>query len=437
MFLPNTATSIENRIWLQVPIFNLFLALLITQALTDRVYGEEDTATPYETLYDAVMIRKSTDGVAFGKNEVGPLIYGRSDYPFDDKAFPVLEAALAQFNSLSDKKIKSYSPIHRALLQRHLWTVFDATVPRSHRRPKSFMERRQSVQRVLAALIQRLALSQKEIKTLPDTLTATLKSGKYPQKYDPKDRLKPFLPSDLYTKESSWICLGKVNDYDSDHAAMAKWRSAFFQFIRLPDGRKASEEYIKKLNKREQFPAGTQFALIGQALLIDDKGNIVPSPIINSIQLRTYLDVTKSVLEAHPKPVDCVAEFVIEPLELIKGNFVMRALGPNDLRYQTIASSSGGLVDPFVEADSKKLKRMFPNMQNCINCHTRSRKGFRSLGNWMFGDRNADKITFEAGDPKKITEGVAQIKQQKNSWKQLQKYWKKNVISGDKKSSHQ
>lgn len=62
--------------------------------------------------------------------------------------------------------------------------------------------------------------------------------------------------------------------------------------MRLPDGRESTLEYINKLNNREVFPAGTQFALIDHAFLISDRGELVLSPFINSIPLRAYFHRT-------------------------------------------------------------------------------------------------------------------------------------------------
>ena len=80
---------------------------------------------------------------------------------------------------------------------------------------------------MLVTLIRRVALTKDEIVELPDTLAATVNSGRFPQEHDPADRFKPFLPADLYAQESSWVCLGKVGNPDTDHTRIDRRRSAF------------------------------------------------------------------------------------------------------------------------------------------------------------------------------------------------------------------
>lgn len=401
------------------------LALISGLVSIDNILGQQDTADPYDVLYDVIMVRKDSNGKPYATKEVGPLIYGRSEFPFDNDTFPKLTAALAAFNALPQEEIDAYGSVKRALLQRHLWVVFDATIPNDYK-PPTHLDRRRATQQVLATLIRRVALSEAEIPALPDTRAATIENGGFPQEHDPADRFKPFLPNDLYAKDSSWVCLGKAGNPDTDHARIDRRRSVFFQFVRLPGGREATLEYINKLNDRKVFPVGTQFALIGRAFLISDRGELVLSPVINSIQLRAYLNVTKTALEAHPKAIVCVAEFLMQPRQLMKGKAAMRAFGPKDFRFQTISADTGGRVDPLEAITATEAKKQTPALQQCVFCHERSRSGVRSLGDFMHGDRMADKLTFESGNPVKIAEAVAASKRKDETWKKLQELWQTN-----------
>ena len=396
---------------------------------TSATVDEEKAADPYDVLYDVIMVRKGPEKRAYGRNEVGPFIYRRSQFPFDDETFPKLTAALERFNALSKEEIESYGTVKRALLQRHLWAVFDATMPRPDSKPPTHLDRRRKTQKMLATLIGRVALTKDEILALPDTRAATLKSG-YPQQHDPMDPFKPFLPADLYAKDSSWVCLGKVDQYNTDHAGMARWRSAFFQFVRLPDGREATLEYIKKLNAREVFPVGTQFALIEQAFLASDEGKLVLSPLINSIQLRAYLNVTLTELEARPDATQCVAEFIMQPRQLMQGKAAMKAVGPEDRRYKTF-DGTGGRVDRFEDHGGGAIRRIPPRLHQCINCHGRNEPGVRSLGDFMHGDRIANRLTFEAGSPIKIAQAIATVKREDETWKKLQEFRRANESEED------
>jgi len=46
---------------------------------------------------------------------------------------------------------------------------------------------------------------------------ATIENGRYPEDHDPADRFLPSLPADLFTKDSSRVCLGRVDYYFTDH----------------------------------------------------------------------------------------------------------------------------------------------------------------------------------------------------------------------------
>ena len=48
------------------------------------------------------------------------------------------------------------------------------------------------------------------------------------------------------------------------------------------------------------------------------------------------------------------------------------------------------------------IRELLPRLQQCTNCHGRSRSGVRSLGGFIHGDRIADRYTFEVGNPVRI-----------------------------------
>jgi hypothetical protein len=294
--------------------------LILSQLLTGPARGAEDAADPYDALHDVLMTRYGPDGKSYGENETGPVILPFSIFPFGDNTYEKFKAALDASAALPQEQIEAYSDIKRALLQRHLWKVFDATIPHIWR---GHNDRRAAVQPKIASLIQRLALTGAQIRAIPNTLAATVKFGRFAQRHDPKDPFKPFLAADLYSKESSWICLGEVTNPIPavTHSRKLKWRSAFLQFIRLPGGRTKTLKYLEKLkNRTEPFPVRTQFALIEQAFLISDDGELVLSPLIVSISLRAFLDVNRNFfdLDTWRKATQCVAEFVMQPRQLMQ-----------------------------------------------------------------------------------------------------------------------
>jgi hypothetical protein len=139
-----------------------------------------------------------------------------------------------------------------------------------------------------------VALSEAEIKALPDNLNDAVKAGKHPAAFNPQEPDRPFLPNDLFVKDSPWVVVSNAFRTDSlgapEHLAAVKGRSVFTVFIRLPAGRKATEQFVGKLQAKElpDLPEGTRTALLRRVLLIDDRGALRPTTLTESLQIRVY-----------------------------------------------------------------------------------------------------------------------------------------------------
>ena len=430
----NTPTRQNHSLWSQCLARAVLIGLFVVPLLTGRICAAEEPADPYEVLYDVIMTRYGPDGKSYAQNETSPAIFAWSEFPFDDKTFKKLDAALDEFAALPQERIEQYSDVKRALLQRHLWQVFDTTFDWTWwkekpgwgwggRRyfPKTHMDRRRASQPKLVSLIRRLALTKEQILALPQTLAATVKSGDFGTAHDPQDRFKPFLPSDLYGKDSSFICVGEDRHAipAAQHTGKLYARSMFLQFMRLPGGRAETLEYMARIKqKTEQFPVGTQFALIEQPFLISKAGEMILSPMIVSIQLRAYLDVDRRAREARPEATQCVVEFVMQPRELMKGNAVMRALTPQDFRYEAGSEFAAGFspYDPFATGDITEGMPTTTRLKSCMGCHggkpgvrTRSFRGTRFF--------------FKESGPDEISKATVAQKQEYETWKRLRELW--------------
>ena len=261
------------------------------------------------------------------------MIFAYSKFPFDDATYPRLTAAL---DALTPVKIRTYSDLQRAILQRQLWALFDETTPSQVLAGRADDARRLAVHEQLAGVIRQLALKRSEIESLPDTLHTTVQAKKYPTGFDVDEPISPFLPPDLIEVSSAWVCFGLSSTPVNFHAGEGLWRSSFVQLMRLPKGRSATIEYIDRLNKQEVFPVGTQVALIEKAFLVSDKGEMVLSPMTVSIQLRTYRNAATQY----------VAEFISRPRDFMRADALMTAMSPADYRLKTF-SSDGGKQDSF------------------------------------------------------------------------------------------
>jgi hypothetical protein len=176
---------------------------------------------------------------------------------------------------------------------------------------------RERLRAPLAAVISRLALSPSQTSGLPDNYAAAVASGAFAKQYDPTQPERPLLPPDLFAADGPWVCLGRPDGpvaqrHLADFSTFAN--SAFLVFLRLPDGRAATLDYLRHLvsftgpmiveveDARQrtlpnpdlpQLPVGTQVAFVRRALLITDKHEAVATPLTESIQFRVYREIPR------------------------------------------------------------------------------------------------------------------------------------------------
>lgn len=389
----------------------VFTCVVVLIAQPPSSLGSKKDA--FDELYDVLMVRHARNGVAYGENEIAPMIFKFSKFPFDDATYPRLTAAL---DAITPEDIKSYSNLQRAILQRQLWSVFDATAPSRVFRRRPDDARRTAVHKQLANLIRQLALKRTEIESLPDTLQTTVQAKKYPTEFDLEKPTSPFLPPDLTHESSPWICFGRSRTPVNLHATDGRWRAAFFQFVRLPGERQTTIEYIDRWNKENVLPAGTQFALIEKAFLISDEGEMVLSPMTVSIQLRAYRNVEQSFRDAG-NATQCVAEFISRPRDYLRGNALMAAVSPTDYRIKTVRSD-GGKQDVLELVNDPKTS-LQARLEQCMQCHGGA--GIRSLGDFV-APRGKLK-TLQRRSQKEIADATLTAKREDESWKLLRTAW--------------
>ncbi|MEM7234912.1 MAG: hypothetical protein AAF517_22225, partial [Planctomycetota bacterium] len=252
------------------------------------------------------------------------------------------------------------------------------------------------------------------IQALPQTGIATVESSKLPKTHDPKNAFARFLPDGLFDEASAWVRFGRTDGYPAFHHHRFKyWRSAFFQFIRAPErNRERSTALLEGINRGEVFPIGTQFALVEQAFLISDQGEMVLSPLVLGMQFRAYLNVEKGHHESIPKPTQSLAEFVLEPNQLKIGKLALRSLAENDVRWRAFTPGDGGKVDPFEGG----LTKPTPRLKQCMGCHHHA--GLRSLGD--LSRRIAPKL--HPLTRAKVVENAIEGKAQDVRWAALKRY---------------
>lgn len=343
------------------------------------------TAAPREGLYDTdpghlwnqlhqiLRVRTAPDGSEHGFDAVDPLLWRETKYlltgPSHARAIKVLDRFLA---SHGERLVRDR--LKRAVFQHDLWAVFDwlATL-----RDRDSAARNALMWRV-ADVMRRVALPRKDIETLPDTYEAAVASGTIVDRRGaPRQRLA--LPSDLFDPAGPWVGIGG-DQPTAAHHAVELGRSAFIVLWNVPGGAARTLEYLHSLWSFPQpfvpdgsfqfakdgevratlnpalppVPDGTQIALVRKMLLIDDAGVIVPSNIVESIQLRSF-------------PGRAFAEVRFSRAALFAGKAGgLRTVGPDDRDFITFSAHG---MDPFEFPGSRGSVETIRVLDGCANCH--------------------------------------------------------------------
>ncbi len=212
-------------------------------------------------------------------------------------------------------------PVKRAILQRDLWAVFDFYAGRNIARQgdKATRQRRDELCRKLALAIRGLTLTDDEIASLPDNYAAAVKSGRFAteHRFDPA---VDYLPAGLFANPDEWqeIDFFYPKDVTTDirerfvtlHTRSYLARSYYRIFYRFPGGRPELEQYLRAIEaegidwkKSAQhgsasirkdapaLPVGTEVALVQLLITLNDQLIPTPTPMVESIQMRTFRNV--------------------------------------------------------------------------------------------------------------------------------------------------
>jgi len=353
--------------------------------------------------------------------------------PLVDLSSPEAAALLEKF-SARPADLGLVGPMEQALAQRLVWAFFDAqylswrwvdpdrklnqvTVPGPPKQKKP-----EATLRPAAQLIRRLALSEAEIRALPDPYARTVESKRYPATFDPEKPTEPFLPADLWDPEGPWISLGNSTDLPLAlrHTKYFGGRSSWQIFLRVPEGRQSGLDLVRSLSTYRgqkphdapKIPAGMIVVIVEQPILINAANVLVPSPLVETVEMRVIHQPNGRF--GLKKDVQSAFRFRLRP-DLLLAN------DPAPLRPRGFDEADWEPVQLLVE---NGRTGGFPvrgsSLVHCSACH-----GFaqaQTLG--IFELRFADAGTLETLAPAKERERLLRWKEKDESWKELQSFWK-------------
>jgi hypothetical protein len=414
-----------------------------------RAIYDSDPDHLWNRLHAALLVRTGPDGKEYGHDRLEPILWQDSDYLLKGKSAEQAFAVLEEFLRTRGETLLD-DPLKRALLQRDLWLVANWLTE------KADDPARKRLAVPLAKVLRRLTLTPEQIASLPDNYAAAVASKTFPGTFDPDKLEQAYLPPDLFQPDGPWVCVGRTDGRTAplhlqSNASNPFTNSTFFVFLNLPDGRAASLAFLKQLTGvkkplflREpgspyanpevpQLPVGTQLALVRRALLIDTRGQIVASPLTESVQSRVYR------IAVVPKSVRDL-DVPIEQGRQRQAAFEIRLR-----RSALFARQAGGLHDASAERDFKtgfashawdefQRERMvdepfpqraqpFPTIRHaCYGCH-----GSATVYGTMSFHRYvpADEVLDERSPPlfPVVAQTIVEVERAAIKWKEQQPTW--------------
>jgi hypothetical protein len=364
---------------------------------------DSNPAHLWNRLHSAMFIREDLPDTKLVPDALDPPLWDTSEYLLKPPSHERLLRILDEFLQTHGEKLIR-DPLKRAIMLRDLWSVFDWSVQERSSRtgePGHLKEKRE-LQSRLAEVMRRLALTAGEIRSLPTNYARAVASGKFAAEYDPAHREQPFLPPDLFEARGPWVRIletGPGYEPVAKSHADAFSRSGFPVFVRLPDGRKATYDYIRSLwdfaqpwiqrddsnDARDQtivnpnlppLPKGTQVALVRQMMLFDNQGNLHGTPITESVQIRVYRrsatgeDVANSALN-FDRGIEATGqdfyEIKLSRPQLFAGDAGgLRATGRDEKEFAMFMSHP---ADMFGANQQIPLEKYRPVLDLCSACH--------------------------------------------------------------------
>lgn len=328
----------------------------------------------WNRIHEHFHVRVARDGTRYGFDTVDPLLWRESRYLLSGPSHARAVRLLDEFLMSGGERLTA-DPLKRAVFQHDLWAIFDwlASTSDGDRAARAALMRR------VARVIRRVALTRKQIEALPDTYAAAVASGTFAHRAD-RPQQGPSLPRDLFNVTGPWVSIGGTQPVAPHHASELG-RSAFIVLWSLPGGSAPTVAYLRKLWDFPQpyvideslqlardgemrtkpnpalppVPDGTRIALVRKMMLIDDTGQIVPSAVIQSIQLRAF------------PGREAFSELRMSRADLFAGRAGgLRMIGPDEGDFVTFSAKG---MDPLERQPQPDPLRLRPVLAGCVNCH--------------------------------------------------------------------
>jgi hypothetical protein len=252
------------------------------------------------------------------------LAWGTTQYWSSEAVFHKINPLLDDFLQRDGSHLIA-EPLKRAVFQHDLWAAYDHLIDQNIKRTGDVQTRlrRDVLCGKLAACMQQLALSARELEQVPPTYSLAIKSGSFAAHHN-FDAAVNYLPHGLLNQPDEWVEIDfyypKMHEdimdrFISLHARSLQGRSYYRIFYRFPEGRRQVVSYLKQLDQKgidwklaAQFgfipppktappiPVGTELVLLQLMMSMDDQLRPVPTHLVESVQFRVFCNLDGSSL---------------------------------------------------------------------------------------------------------------------------------------------
>jgi hypothetical protein len=387
----------------------------------------------WNRLNEALFVRVAPDdSEQFGSGELDILFWDTTKHLLTSPSHERALNALDEFIRTHGERLIR-DPVKRALLQRDLWQLFDWSAVDDASRPRVELQQR------LVTVMKRLALSAEEIARLPDNYAeadAQLEAAGFPH--------------GLFQTEGPWLPVGRpFAATASEHSSSFDNRSVFMVFVSFPEGRGQALQYLQQLREftpamiyakethprkeapslvtnpaTPQFPVNTRWALVRRLCLIDDQGRMRATPLIESIQTRTYAaipEVGRYVDFPELRAQQPAAEFQLDRRHAA----ALRVVADDERDFQFVHFRSMG-VDQFEYTSAADWARWRDRIRDvtlrtCVACH--QGPGILSVNTYTTFMMTANRLG--ATTPERESEATISAKSRRFDWGLLQGLWRR------------
>jgi len=410
-----------------VALFQVMKAptVLLLVMVSSAAWPSEPAGVSAESsLRDALFTRTFGDE-RFGQHELDILYWSSTRHLLTEPSHTNAIRALDEFiANHGEQNVRE--PLRRALLQRDLWQLYEWTFETLAAVDNDFKRERAELRSRLATAIKRMAQTPTEIAQLPGNLETISATAGIPD-----------FPRGLPDGTGDWVMVGTLGDEAAapEHALSFDGHSLFIVLVRLPGGRTETLAYLKKMREiaprgdastlqnlpAAQFPAGTLWSLMRIMMVIDADGIIVPTHLVETIQIRRYLKVPAP--DAPPLTLAGTQQFFEINLDREQPP-TLRVIDADERRFLSPQFRSMGIDDfeftpnppqPYHPSDSQPA-----TLKTCGQCHGPA--GIMSVRSYLgfMGRKTPANVPTTLAQEAEKTIGWAQGRPE---WQELSRLW--------------